>query len=55
MIVFGGKGAGNVALNDTFAFDCKSLSWHQMNYQGDPPSPRYNHACTVWRSRFYVC
>lgn len=54
MVLFGGKGVGNTALNDLYVLDCNTLTWHHVAHKGDPPSPRFNHACTIAGNQFFV-
>ncbi|CAM9498715.1 unnamed protein product, partial [Phaeothamnion confervicola] len=41
-------------LNDVWVLDLESNVWHSVLCRGEPPEPRYGHACQLVGSRMFV-
>lgn len=56
LFVFSGGDAGATPVSDLqlHVFDSVSLTWHQPETQGRPPSPRHGHMVAAVGSRLYV-
>ncbi|KAG5834693.1 hypothetical protein ANANG_G00264280 [Anguilla anguilla] len=56
LFVFSGGDAGAAPVSDLqlHVFDSVSLTWHQPETQGRPPSPRHGHMVAAVGSRLYV-
>jgi hypothetical protein len=52
MVVFGGAGAGDVLLNDLWAFHADASAdepvWTELHPDGVAPAPRSSHICARW-------
>lgn len=44
LVVFGGRCGPKHSLNDLFALNLESLSWHEISAVNAPPPPRWRHA-----------
>ncbi|MBA0714116.1 hypothetical protein Golax_013112, partial [Gossypium laxum] len=51
LILFGGETAKKKKLNDLHMFDLKSLTWLTLQCTGTRPSPRSNHAATLYEDK----
>uniref|UniRef100_A0A1D1XQR5 Acyl-CoA-binding domain-containing protein 4 n=1 Tax=Anthurium amnicola TaxID=1678845 RepID=A0A1D1XQR5_9ARAE len=54
LILFGGEDAKGRKLNDLHMFDLKSMMWLPLHYTGAGPSPRSNHAATLYDDRILL-
>ncbi|KAM0948591.1 putative kelch-type beta propeller [Dioscorea sansibarensis] len=54
LILFGGEDTKGRKLNDLHMFDLKSLTWLPLHYTGTGPSPRSNHAATLYDDRILL-